>query len=77
VRRQSGLTINNIGSMFTIFQIKKPVRSFADAMEQDENAFAKQYRSMLLKCIYLPPSRFETAFVSVCHDNEDMQSLIK
>ena len=76
-RRTSPLTINAIGSMFTIFQTSRPVRSFADAQSQDESAFAAWYRAKLAQGIYLPPSRFETAFVSACHDAGDLHSLLE
>ena len=76
-RAQSPLTVNHVGSMFTIFLTKHPVGSYADARQQDAKLFARWYRRSLDQGIYLPPALMETAFVSVLHTKEDVTELLK
>ena len=69
-------TINHIGSMFTIFHTDKPVTNFIEAQNQNSDDFRKFYVEKLEKGIYLPPSMFETAFISTEHTIEDMEQLL-
>ena len=52
------------GSMFGFFFSQKPVKNFADAMENDQKLFAKFHKGMLDRGIYLACSSFETGFIS-------------
>lgn len=58
---------NQVGSMFTWFFTDKPVRSYADAKTSDTARFARFFRGMLERGVYLPPSQFEAAFLSAAH----------
>lgn len=68
--------IHRLGSMFTIFFSDKPVTDFDSAAASDLEAFKIYFHSMLEQGIYLPPSQFETNFVSVAHSPEDLQKTI-
>jgi glutamate-1-semialdehyde 2,1-aminomutase len=57
-------TINQIGSMFTLFFTSDEVYDFVSARSSDLNLFGKYFHSMLEKGIYLAPSQFEALFVS-------------
>jgi len=52
------------GSMFGFFFSDKPVKNFKDAMENDQELFAKFHKGMLDRGIYLACSSFETGFIS-------------
>lgn len=52
------------GSMFSVFFRQGPVRDYADAQAQDLAAFRGFFHAMLAQGVYLPPSAFETWFVS-------------
>ena len=52
------------GSMFGFFFSDKPVKNFADAMENNQQLFAKFHKGMLDRGIYLACSSFETGFIS-------------
>jgi glutamate-1-semialdehyde 2,1-aminomutase len=65
-----------VGSMFCAFFTKGEVRDWPTAAACDTKAFAKYFRLMLEQGIYLAPSQFETAFVSIAHSNEDMDKTI-
>ncbi len=57
-------TINQVGSMFTLFFTSTAVTSFDSAKTSDTVAFAKYFQSMLKQGIYLAPSQYEAMFVS-------------
>ena len=57
-------TANQVGSMFTLFFSEGPVTDYASAKRSDTARFARFFRGMLERGIYLPPSQFEAAFVS-------------
>src|SRR5262249_24068426 len=71
------LTFNRAGSMFTWFFTVDPVTDWDSAAKSDAKAFGKFFRSMLDAGIYLPPSQFEAAFLSVVHTEEDVQKTIE
>lgn len=57
-------TINQIGSMFTLFFTDKEVNDFESAKLSDREMFGKYFRAMLERGVYLAPSQFEALFVS-------------
>ncbi|QQR89447.1 MAG: glutamate-1-semialdehyde 2,1-aminomutase [Myxococcales bacterium] len=69
---QVGVTVcvQRVASMLTVFFTKGPVRHWDDASACDTKAFAQWHRSLLQEGVYWPPSQFEAAFVSICHDAE-------
>lgn len=68
--------IHRLGSMFTVFFSDKPVTDFETACACDLDAFRIYFHSMLEQGIYLPPSQFETNFLSLAHSPEDIQKTI-
>lgn len=68
--------VHRLGSMFTVFFNDKPVVDFDTAAASDLEAFKIYFHSMLEQGIYLPPSQFETNFVSYAHTPEDIQRTI-
>lgn len=57
-------TINQVGSMFSIFFTRQPVTDFASAKTSNLELFGKYFNSMLQRGIYLAPSQFESLFIS-------------
>ncbi len=70
------LSFNRVGSMFTWFFTADPVTDWDSASKSDTAAFGRFFRAMLDAGIYLPPSQFEAAFVSIAHSEEDIQKTI-
>ncbi len=70
------LSCNRCGSMFTWFFTPDPVTDWESASKSDTKAFAKFFRAMLEAGIYLPPSQFESAFLSATHSEEDLDKTI-
>jgi glutamate-1-semialdehyde 2,1-aminomutase len=71
------ITVNSIGSMGSIFFTKGPVRDYRSAKQADAAKYARFYRAMLERGIYLAPSAFETTFVSTAHDEESILETIE
>jgi glutamate-1-semialdehyde 2,1-aminomutase len=71
------LTVNRVGSMFTAFFSSRPVTDYVSACASHTSRFAAFFRGMLHQGIYLPPSQFETAFVSAAHSQEDVAVTIE
>ncbi len=56
------------GSMATLFFSEVPVKNFTGAQNADHRKFAKFFRSMFDNGVLLPPSGYESWFVSLAHD---------
>lgn len=56
--------INQVGSMLSIFFTKQVISNFETANTTDKEQFAAFYHQMLERGIYLPPSPFESWFLS-------------
>ncbi|MCI0888629.1 MAG: glutamate-1-semialdehyde 2,1-aminomutase [Chloroflexi bacterium] len=68
----TALTINRVGSMFTAFFTEGPVRTWADAAGSDTERYAVFFHGLLERGVYVAPSQFESAFVSLAHTTEDV-----
>ncbi len=66
-----------VGSMFCAFFTDEEVRGWTTAARCDTAAFARYFRAMLERGVYLAPSQFETAFVSMAHTDEDIDRTIE
>ena len=62
--------------MFTVFFTDKEVENYEDAAACDQDAFRVYFHSMLEQGIYLPPSQFETNFISLAHSEEDFAATV-
>jgi len=65
-----------VGSMFCAFFTGNEVHDWDSAATCDTKAFAKYFRLMLEEGVYLAPSQFETAFVSIAHTQADLDRTI-
>lgn len=63
---------NARGGMFGFFFSDELPRNFDDVQNSDIEFFSKFFRKMLDKNIYLPPSAYESCFISTEHDEEKM-----
>jgi glutamate-1-semialdehyde 2,1-aminomutase len=76
--RQAGVAvqINAYGSMLTPFFTNHPVRGYASATTADTVQYARFFRGMLARGIYLPPSQFEAWFLSAAHSERDIDRTV-
>jgi glutamate-1-semialdehyde 2,1-aminomutase len=68
------VTINRVGPMLTMFFCEGPITSFADAKAADTQAYAAYWRHMLERGIYLAPSQFEAAMISLALTEADLDA---
>lgn len=69
------MTMNRVGSMFTLFCSPTPIQTYADVMACDTDAFGRFFHFALERGVYLPPSQFEAAFISAAHTDDDLDRL--
>ena len=73
-RKQKGSFVR-IGSMFKYFFRTSPPKNYREVKECDTAAFGKFWKSMLETGVFIPPSQFETNFLSAGHSDEDITAL--
>ena len=69
-------TMNRVGSMGCLFFTEQKVVDFDSAQSVDTGKFAHMFCAMLERGVYLAPSQFEAAFVSLAHDQEDIDKTL-
>lgn len=69
-------TMNRVGSMGCLFFTEQRVVDFDSAQTADTQKFAHMFCAMLERGVYLAPSQFEAAFVSLAHDQEDIDKTL-
>lgn len=75
---ESGIAgrVNATGSLSTLFFAVEPVRNYSDAKRSDTKRYARFFREMLERGVFLAPSQFEAAFVSAAHTSENISRTI-
>jgi len=66
-----------VGSMLTAFFCAAPVTDYATAKRADTARYARYFHAMLGRGVYLAPSQFEAAFVSLAHTEADIDATVK
>lgn len=61
--------VQHAGSMFSVFFTDREVTDYERAKEQEAFRFTAFFHSMLSQGVYLPPSAFESWFLSASHDD--------
>jgi glutamate-1-semialdehyde 2,1-aminomutase len=69
------LRVNRVGSMLTGFFTETPVGNYADARRSDTVRYGRFFHAMLERGVYLAPSQFEAAFVSLAHTEADLDAV--
>ncbi len=68
--------MNRVGSMLTLFFCDSPVTDYQSAKAADTQRFGSFFRGMRDRGVFLPPSQFEAAFVSLAHTDEHIDQII-
>jgi glutamate-1-semialdehyde 2,1-aminomutase len=68
--------VAGVGSMFQLFLTNCAVRNYADAKRCDSIMFMEIFHKMLEKGIYLPPSQYETNFLSTAHTPDQVDRTV-
>tara|TARA_B100001029_G_scaffold15388_2_gene10314 strand:+ start:11711 stop:13012 length:1302 start_codon:yes stop_codon:yes gene_type:complete len=74
----NGIKINQISSMLTFFfTSNNSIDNYSDVIACDKDLYGKFFNSLLSSGVMLPPSQFETMFVSAAHTYKDLDYTIE
>jgi glutamate-1-semialdehyde 2,1-aminomutase len=68
---------NRVGSMWTGFFTNEPVVDWTSANRCNRETYGRFFHAMLEAGVYLAPSQFEAAFVSLAHTDEIIEETIE
>jgi glutamate-1-semialdehyde 2,1-aminomutase len=77
VRLKTPACLNRVGSMWTLFFGESSVRDATMARACNTETYARWFRGMLERGVYLPPSQFEAAFISLAHTEADIDATVR
>jgi glutamate-1-semialdehyde 2,1-aminomutase len=66
-----------VSSMFQIYLTDKDVWNYEDAKTAQTEKFNLYFRTLLKEGVFIPPSQFECCFLSLMHDNNDIQKTLE
>lgn len=67
--------LQTASNMFSVFFTGAEVRNYEDAKRQQSFRFTAFFHAMLSRGVYLPPSAFESWFVSTAHDERAIERI--
>ena len=76
-RHGVGVAVNQIGSLVSPFFTPTEVTTFVDAKGSDVGRYARYFKGMLERGVYLAPAQFEAMFVSTAHTRSDLEATLK
>jgi glutamate-1-semialdehyde 2,1-aminomutase len=71
------LSINHVASAFQVFFTNQKVHDFETAKKANTDKFKIFHSRLLQEGIFIPPSQFETCFLSTAHSEEDLKKTAK
>ena len=77
VPSQASGTFVRMGSMFKYFFRSSAPRNYTEAKQCDTGAFRMFWEKALSAGVFLPPSQFETNFLSTAHGESEMVKLVQ
>ncbi|MHB8575115.1 MAG: glutamate-1-semialdehyde 2,1-aminomutase [Dehalococcoidia bacterium] len=69
-------TLHRCGSILTAFYTSGPVTDYASAQMSDTARYARVHARLLERGIFLAPSQFEAAFVSLAHTEREIEATL-
>jgi glutamate-1-semialdehyde 2,1-aminomutase len=75
--RGTSAQVSGLGSMFQIFFTKNAILDYQSTQTSNTNQFMKYQQQLIKKGIFVPPSQFETCFVSSAHTDEDLSKSLE
>jgi glutamate-1-semialdehyde 2,1-aminomutase len=70
------MTANRVGSMFTFFFTDRQITDWQSAATCDTAKFGRFHGALLDAGVWLPPSQFEAAFMSIAHSQGDLDDTV-
>ncbi len=71
------VTLNQIGSIFTLYFSDRPVTNMIESSQCDAESYTAYWQQMLAQGIYLAPAGFECVFTSFAHTEEDFEKTVE
>ena len=71
----TGGSFVRLGSMFKWFFRNEPPKNYREVKECDTTSFGRFWKRMLDAGVFLPPSQFETNFLSSAHSDHDLTTI--
>jgi glutamate-1-semialdehyde 2,1-aminomutase len=77
--RDAGITatVQQVGSMFTLFFGEGPMRRMSDVVACDHKRFSAYFHGMRERGVNLPPSQYEACFLSLAHSADDLSHTVE
>jgi len=72
-----GVQFVRIGAIFCLFFTAERVVNYSSAKSSDTQRYAHFFRSMLKRGVYLPPSQFESCFISLAMEDKMIQETVE
>ncbi|MDK2795364.1 MAG: glutamate-semialdehyde -aminomutase [Archaeoglobaceae archaeon] len=73
---KEGIELAQIASMFCVYFGKTP-KNYSEALKLEKEAYMRFFWKLIENGVFLPPSQFETCFMSGAHDDEDIDRTIE
>ncbi|MFN2434782.1 MAG: aspartate aminotransferase family protein [Nitrososphaeraceae archaeon] len=70
-------SINNISSMFQLFFTDEQIKNASNIRKSNFLLYKKLFFELLKTGIFIPPSQFETCFLSYSHEDEDIDRTVE
>lgn len=70
------VAVNRVGSMLGVFFASAGPRNFAEVKATNHKLYPRFHRVMLESGVYLPPSPFETVFLSTAHSHAEVGEVV-
>lgn len=70
-------SINNISSMFQLYFTDEEIKDASNVRKSNKLLYKKLFTELLKSGIFIPPSQFETCFISYSHDDDDIDKTIE
>ena len=70
-------SVNNISSMFQIFFTDEQIINASSVRKSNKRLYEIFFNELLKSGIFIPPSQFETCFISYSHDDDDIDKTIE
>jgi glutamate-1-semialdehyde 2,1-aminomutase len=71
------LQIPQIGSMYSLFFSEEKVNNFEQAISCNHESFNFVFHKMIEQGVYLPPSSYETCFISTKHTDQEVNHTLE
>jgi glutamate-1-semialdehyde 2,1-aminomutase len=74
---EAAVSVTQVGSLLTVFFSAETPEDYAGAKRADAGRYAKFFSSMLEAGVYLPPSQYEAWFLSLAHQQRDIDATVE